>query len=167
VSEQPEGPDPRYAAAWERWAADLAAELLDQPDRGPTIVVTAPPEVGRPRQTKPRRFFGLVGPSFEDTRPWVELRRVEDHLTGRCIGSAAYGSGFPISTDEDAALTALGWHHPGSGDGAVYVRWWPDDVPQGPYLPAPEAARAARTVAGTMRDVFGVVDPGSLTVARR
>lgn len=155
-----------HAAAWDVWVAEFALGLLDEPDRS-TLVISAPRELARRRQTRPRRFFGLIPGSHEETAPWVELRRAEDHLTGRCVGSAAMGSGFPISEDEDAALLAIGWHHPSPGEGAAYVRWWPDDVPQGPYLPVEEGARAAQMVARTMREVFGVPDPGQLAVTRR
>jgi len=161
------GLDPRYAAAWDAWVATLALQLLDEPDRGSALVLTAPRELARPRQVAPRRFLGLRPAIMERTAPWVELRRVEDHLAGRCIGSAAMGSGFPISEDEDAALLALGWRRPGLGEDKAYIRWWPDDVPHAAYLPAEEAARAAQMVAATLRDVFAVTDPATLGLTRR
>ena len=34
------------------------------------------------------------------------------------------------------------------------MRFWPDDVPQGPFLPRDEAERAAAMVAATFRDVL-------------
>ncbi len=158
--------DPRYAAAWDAWVARFALELLDDPDRSAARTIAAPAERARPRQTKPRRIFGLLAASYADTAPWVTLRRVEDHLVGRCVAPERFGSGYPVSPEEDAALLTLGWHHPGPGDGAAYVRWWPDDVPCAPYLPAEEARNAARTVAATMRDVFGVEDPAGLVITR-
>ncbi len=146
--------------------AGFALELMDEPAGSAARTITAPAELARPRQTKPRRIFGLLAATYDDTAPWITLRRVEDHLTGRCVAPERFGSGYPLSPEEDATLLALGWHHPGPGDGAAYVRWWPDDVPYAPYLPAEEARSAARTVAASMRDVFGVVDPATLVIVR-
>ena len=73
----------------------------------------------------------------------MRLVRAEDFLRGHCVGAELIGAHFPMSPDEDAALVALGWHHPTPADGEDYVRFWPDDVPQGPFLPRDEAERAA------------------------
>ena len=40
------------------------------------------------------------------------------------------------------------------------MRFWPDDVPQGPYLPHEEAERAAAMVAATFREVLAPDAPG-------
>ena len=47
-----------------------------------------------------------------------------------------------------------------TGDGEDYVRFWPDDVPQGPYLPREEAERAVAMVAATFREVLALDAPG-------
>ena len=86
----------------------------------------------------------------------MRLVRVEDFLRGHCVGAELIGAHFPMSPDEDDALLALGWHHPTPTDGEDYVRFWPDDVPQGPFLPRDEAERAAAMVAATFRDVLAV-----------
>ena len=86
----------------------------------------------------------------------MRLVRAEDFLRGHCVGAELIGAHFPMSPDEDAALVALGWHHPTPTDGDDYVRFWPDDVPLGPFLPRDEAERAAAMVAATFRDVLAV-----------
>ncbi len=163
----PAGPAARMAQpAWTVWQAQLALRLLDLPDGG-AVLVSGPPQSARSREVRPRRAFGLLPARFEDTVPAIVLRRAEDHLRGTCVGAARFGSGFPISAEEDAVILGAGWHHPGPGDGSDYIRWWPDDVPTAPYLPAEEASRAASTVATTMREAFGVADPATLSVTER
>ena len=77
----------------------------------------------------------------------MRLVRVEDFLRGHCVGAELIGAHFPMSPDEDAALVALGWHHPTPTDGEDYVRFWPDDVPHGP-VPAARRGRAGRRDGG-------------------
>ncbi len=153
-----------YAAAWDAWTARLTQRLLELADDGTPLVVTAPEPAARPRQTRPRRAFGLVPARYEACAPYVMLRRAEDHLRGECIGAAAFGSGFPLSPDEERALVEIGWRRPGLGDGTGYLRWWPDDVATAPFLPPELARRAAEMTGATMRDVFAVEDPATLVL---
>ena len=55
-----------------------------------------------------------------------------------------------------SGILAAGWHAPSPGDGEDFVRFWPDDVATGPYLPLADARRAVAAVAATFRDVLGV-----------
>jgi hypothetical protein len=70
------------------------------------------------------------------------------------VGAAAAVGGYPLSPQEDAALLTLGWRRPGPGDGEHYVRFWPDDVAQGPYLPLDDAQRAVDMVTATFVQVL-------------
>ncbi len=155
----------RAQGAWDAWTAQLALRVLDLADAG-VLLIAGPPDSARSREVRPRRWFGLLAARYEDAVPAIALRRAEDHLRGSCVGAKAFGSGFPISPEEDAVIVAAGWHHPGLGDGSDYVRWWPDDVPTAPFLPAEEASRAAHTVATTMREAFGVADPATLSLTQ-
>ena len=111
------------------------------------------------------RLGGFIPAKHEVVTPWVRLVRVEDFLRGHCVGAELIGAHFPMSPDEDAALVALGWHHPTPTDGEDYLRFWPDDVPQGPFLPRDEAERAAAMVAATFREVLAVGAEGLPTLA--
>ena len=110
------------------------------------------------------RLGGFVPAKHEVVTPWVRLVRVEDFLRGQCVGAELIGAHFPMSPDEDAALLALGWHHPTPTDGVDYLRFWPDDVPLGPFLPRDEAERAAAMVATTFREVLAVGAEGLPTL---
>ena len=100
------------------------------------------------------RLRGFVPAKHELVSPWVRLERVEDLLRGHCVGAEVSGGSFPLSPDEEEALLALGWHLPSPAEGDDYVRFWPDDVPLGPFLPRDEAERAAAMVAATFRDLL-------------
>ncbi|MGB7819434.1 MAG: hypothetical protein WBL35_12000, partial [Ornithinibacter sp.] len=102
--------------------------------------------------------------AHESVAAWVRLVRSEDHLKGFCVGAEALGGSFPLSPEEDAALMALGWRRPDRREGADYVRFWPDDVAQGPFLPREEAERAARMVLASFTDVLAPgEDPPTVT----
>ena len=139
--------------AWAAWTADLVEVLTGLADRA-WVTVTGPEASARPVRLRKARLRGFVPAKHEFATPWVRLARVEDFLRGHCVGAELIGAHFPLSPDEDAALLALGWHHPTPTDGEDYLRFWPDDVPQGPFLPRDEAERAAAMVAATFRDVL-------------
>jgi hypothetical protein len=141
--------------AWAAWTAHLADALTGLTDSA-SVTVTGPEESARPVRLRKARLRGFIPAKHEIATPWVRLERVEDFLRGSCVGAELIGAHFPMSRDEDAALVALGWHHPTPMDGDDYVRFWPDDVPQGPFLPRDEAERAAAMVAATFRDVLAV-----------
>ena len=63
------------------------------------------------------RLGGFIPAKHEIVTPWVRLERVEDFLRGHCVGAELIGAHFPISPEEDAALVALGWHHPTPAEG--------------------------------------------------
>ena len=145
-----EQPDDVARAAW---AADLADALTGLADRA-SVTVTGPEGSARPVRLRKARLGGFIPAKHEIVIPWVRLVRAEDFLRGHCVGAELIGGPFPMSPDEDAALVALGWHHPTHTEGKDYVRFWPDDVPQGPYLPHEEAERAAAMVAASFREVL-------------
>jgi hypothetical protein len=143
------------AGAWAAWSTHLADVLTTLADRE-SVTVTGPEGSARPVRLRKARLGGFIPAKHEVVTPWVRLTRAEDLLLGHCVGAELIGAHFPMSPDEDAALLALGWHHPTPTDGDDYLRFWPDDVPQGPFLPRDEAERAAAMVAATFRDVLAV-----------
>jgi type III secretion system-like peptide-binding chaperone len=143
------------AGAWAAWSAALADAVQGLAERA-SLTVTGPTGSARPVRRRKARLGGFIPARHEVVTPWVRLVRVEDFLRGHCIGAELIGAHFPLSPDEDAALLALGWHHPTPMDGEDYLRFWPDDVPSGPFLPRAEAERAAAMVAATFRDVLAV-----------
>jgi len=149
-------PDADWAAVADRLAHDVA-QLAD----GSSLEVAA---VGSERPAKlPGLRRRLLGQQFVHIAPWVRLERVEDHLVARCV-SDHREIGFPLSPEEKVALSRLGWHAPGEADGPALLRWVPDDVPTGPYLPAADVARAVALGVGTLREVFSA-DPARVRIA--
>jgi len=146
------------AAAWAAWTTHLADEVTRLADRA-ALTVAGPEGSARPVLRRKARLGGYIPAKLEVVTPWVRLARIEDFLHGSCVGAELIGAHFPLSPDEDAALRALGWHHPTPTDGDDYLRFWPDDVPLGPFLPRDEAERAATMVAATFRDVLAVQAP--------
>ena len=144
---------------WPAWTTALVDAIRSLGD-GATLTVSAAEADARPVLLRKARLGGFVPARHAVVTPWVRLVRVEDHLRGHCVGAVSFGGPFPFSPEEDAALLALGWHHPGHGDGDDYVRFWPDDVPHGPFLPRDEAERAATAVAATFREVLLGDGPG-------
>ena len=138
---------------WPDAARGLLERLRALAD-GESVTLTASEEHARPTLVRKGRFGGFIPARHEVVAPWVRLERVEDHLRGQCVGAEALGGTFPLSPDEDAALLALGWRHPGPGDGDHYVRFWPDDVAQGPFLPLDDAERAVAMVTATFVEVL-------------
>jgi hypothetical protein len=141
------------ALAWATWSTHLADALTGLADKA-SLTVTGPAGSERPIRVRKARLGGFIPAKHEAVTPWVRLARVEDFLRGYCVGAELIGAHFPMSRDEDAALVALGWHHPTPTDGEDYVRFWPDDVPLAPFLPRDEAERAAAMVAATFREVL-------------
>ena len=139
--------------AWQAWAAALEETVLALAVDA-SVTVAAAPSDARPVLLRRARLGGFLPARHDVVAPWVRLRRVEDHLRGTCVGAEAFGGPFPFGPQEDAALLALGWHRPGPGDGHDYVRFWPDDVPQGAFLARDEAQRAVAMVASTFREVL-------------
>jgi hypothetical protein len=124
---------------------------------GESVTLTASEEHARPTLVRKGWLGGFIPARHEMVAPWVRLERVEDHLRGQCVGAETLGGSFPLSQEEDAALVALGWRHPGSGDGEHYIRFWPDDVAQGPFLPHDDAERAVAMIVATFEQVLAPV----------
>lgn len=154
---RPGGDDPVGAVpedgAWAVWVADLVRAVRSLPDDG-SLTVTAPETAARPVRLRKARLGGFIPARHRITAPWVRLTRAEEHLRGACVGSEAVGGHFPLSPEERAALADLGWREPPQLEGEDYLRWWPDDVPTGPFLPEDDARRAALAVAATFRTVL-------------
>ena len=159
-----DGPQTPDAVAWATWSERLVDAVAGLPDGG-SLTVTGPPGSSRPVRLRKARLGGFIPARHEAVTPWVRLVRVEDFLRGYCVGAERIGAHFPMSADEDAALVALGWHHPTPLDGEDYLRYWPDDVPLGPFLPRDETERAAAMVAATFREVLSVGEAELPTIA--
>ncbi|GAA4408398.1 hypothetical protein GCM10023168_25650 [Fodinibacter luteus] len=151
-------PDAGARAAWVAHLADRVTALAD----GQALTVSAPEEAQRPVRLRKARLGGFVPARHVPVAPWVRLERVDDLLRGHCVGGEVVGGSFPLAPEEDAALLALGWHRPSPAEGQDYLRFWPDDVPQGPFLPREEAERAAAMVAATFREVLLPPDTSGL-----
>ncbi len=143
------------AVAWAAWAARLADAVTGLAPDG-SVTVTGPAGSARPVRLRKARLGGFIPARHEVVTPWVRLVRSDDLLRGQCVGGELMGAQFPLSPDEDAALVALGWHRPSPLEGEDYLRFWPDDVPQGPFLSRDDAERAAAMVAATFREVMAV-----------
>jgi hypothetical protein len=141
------------SAAWAAWEEQLAQAVTSLAD-GDVLLVTVAAGLERPALVRRGFLRGFVPARHELVAPWVRLARMEDHVRGTCVGAVRFGGPFPFSPEEDEALVSVGWRRPGSGDGTDYVRFWPDDVPQGPFLPPEEARRVAAVVARTFREVL-------------
>ena len=153
------GPHEAPPVAWATWEADLVEAVTTLAD-GEALTVTGAAELERPVLLRRGFLRGFVPAKHDVLSPWVRLTRVEDHLRGTCVGDERFGGPFPFSPEEDEALVDLGWRRPGDGDGTDYLRYWPDDVPQAPFLPRQEAERAAAVVARTFREVLTPPESG-------
>ncbi len=122
---------------------------------GASLTLAAPPAHARAARVAGRGRW-LVGARKRPVVPAARLVRVEDHLRGHWTGATRLGGSFPWSEEEVGAILAAGWHAPGPGDGDGFVRFWPDDVATGPYLPLDDARRAVAAVAATFREVLAV-----------
>ena len=134
---------------WAQWRVELARAVRGLDD-GEAVLVEAPDRSARDARV-PRRV--LLPARRVRTRPWVRLARMDDLLRGSCPGAVAIGGTFPWTPDEHADLLRSGWHL-SHADGTDYVRFWPDDVPQGPFLPQDDADRAVVAVVRTVTEVF-------------
>jgi hypothetical protein len=137
-------------ASWGAWEEILVTAVLGLAD-GESVTVEAPERAAR--MAKVERRMRFLPAKRQLTRPWLRLTRMEDLLRGLCVGTEVFGAGFPWTPEEHAALLDLGWHS-SLADGPDYVRFWPDDVPQGPYLPRSDAKSAAAAAAVTVREVM-------------
>ncbi|PKW27124.1 TY-Chap domain-containing protein [Phycicoccus duodecadis] len=162
----PASPGDPAPTTWAAWEQHLVGAVLSLPDGG-SVEVAAPPGHARlARASLGRRFRWLVGARRRPGSPSARLVRVEDHLRGHWAGAERLGGPFPWSREEVEAIQALGWHSPTATDGEDFLRFWPDDVAQGPFLPPEDARRAAAALAGTFRAVLGVEEPELPTVRR-
>ncbi len=155
MTHDPTGTPGPAAPSWEAWLEVLVTAVLGLGD-GESVTVEAPQSAARMARSERRMPF--LPPKRVLTRPWLRLTRVEDLLRGQCVGAEVFAGAFPWTAEEHAALLDLGWHA-SLADGPDYVRFWPDDVPQGSYLPRADAERAAGAVALTLREVVSPPRP--------
>ncbi len=159
-------PGPSEPPGWAEWEAVLTDAVLRLAD-AETLTLAAPGEHARMARTPgTARLRWLLGGRRRPVVPSVRLVRVEDHLRGHWVGAERFGGWFPWTREEEEAILAAGWHRPTAGDGDDFVRFWPDDVPRGPYLPRDDARRAASAVAATFRGVLGADPDGGLPQLR-
>ncbi|MGG5259306.1 TY-Chap domain-containing protein [Phycicoccus avicenniae] len=144
---------PTTWAAWEDAVVDAVRAL---PDDGSLVLVAPRVHTRMARPAGAGRLARLLGGRKRPVTPSVRLVRAEDHLRGHWVGAVALGGTFPWTPAEVDAVLAAGWHRPTVGDGEDFVRFWPDDVPSGPYLPEADARRAAAALADTFRTVLAV-----------
>ncbi len=157
-----EHPGPTALDTWPAWEAALADAVQRLADGG-SLTVAAPPGHTRMARTPgTTRLRWLLGGRRRPVAPSVRLVRVEEHLRGHWVGAERFGGWFPWTREEEDAILAAGWHRPTAGDGDDFIRFWPDDVPQGPFLPLEDARRAAGAVAATFRAVLGVTPDDGL-----
>ena len=97
---------------WTAWSADLAARIRGARRRRGRRRRRCP-RCPRPHLVRKSRFFGLIPARYEDTSPWVRVRRDEDHAVAELVGSESFGGELPPSPDEEARLDGLGWRRPG------------------------------------------------------
>lgn len=144
------------AASWAEVTERLEALLADLADGG-AVLVDGGEGRARPYRVRGSRLRrALLGGRYRDVPPWVRLTRVEDHVRGTCVRMQDGDDGFPMSQQEAGAIVALGWHEPGPMDGGDFVRFWPDDIPNGPYLPPADRSVVARGALAVLREVFDV-----------
>lgn len=163
-SPSPSAPAPPQPldAAWVSWCEDLERRVQSLADQQQLTVLG--PE-GSARPCKPKVSLGkrLLGQTYVASPPWIRVRR-EDQLARLTCVANDREIGFPLTKEEEAALAARNWRPATFGDGAGLQRWVPDDVPSGDFLPDADAARLAREVALTFRDVFALPTPDDLRV---
>ncbi len=160
----PAVPGPALAdPAWAAFVDDLVDRVRRLPDEG-TLTVSAPESMARPCKPRVGLVQRVLGQRYTMTPAWVSLTREGDLVRARAVSDDP-DLGFPLNDEERAALAALGWRRGGPTDGPGVQRWFPDDLPNGPYLPLEDARAAAVAVASTHAGVFGVSDPGVLVVA--
>lgn len=150
-ADQPAPTGPDLERDWATWRAAFVDDVLALED-GAALVVEAPGWAARPSRSGSRlRLFSP--PRRRLAAPTVRLVRVEEHLRAHCVAAVRSGGTFPWTREEEQALLAQGWHRPSLGDGDDLVRFWPDDVPEGPFLPRATAEHAVLAVARTFREV--------------
>ncbi|MBD3783617.1 MAG: hypothetical protein IE926_11815 [Micrococcales bacterium] len=155
----PSDPAAEHRAAWQAWEQALVDAVLGLHD-GHEVSILAPPGHVRLTRARSGRMRWLAGARRRPVAPSVRLVRVEDHLRGHWSGAERFGGPFPWTREEEEAVLACGWHRPTVGDGEDFVRFWPDDVPRGRFLPLDDARRAAAAVAHTFRVVLAVTPDG-------
>lgn len=151
------------AHAWADVTAAMEARVGSLADRN-RVLLSAPADLARPCRPKVSLVKRLLGQRYVHQSPWVSITREEDHALARCV-SDHEALGFPLSALERDSLLELGWRVGGPTDGPELQRWFPDDIPNGPYLPGSQAAAAASLAVATLREVFGVTDARTLVVS--
>lgn len=152
-------PDPD----WSRFAADLERGIIALSD-GQALTLTVRSSARR-AVTRKKSFYGLIPAKVSDIDPFIRLTRSEDHLRGACIGSPRTGGLFPYTDEEHDRLTELGWRATTRDETAHFVRWWPDDVTEEPYLPARLVHSAVGCAVATLQDCIRATDPAHVIMS--
>ena len=112
------------------------------------MTVTGPEAGARPVRLRKARLGGFIPAKHEVVTPWVRLVRAEDFLRGHCVGAELIGGALPDVARRGRRAARARLAPPGARPTASdYVRFWPDDVPLGPFLPA-RRGRAGRRDGG-------------------
>lgn len=122
--------------SWDRLEARLAAALEALPPDSYLILTPAP--------------GGPASPAA-----YVQFARAATALTSEAAGNAHLPAEERLDARQQAHLVELGWQLPGAAgdEGHNFRRKWP--------VPAPAGAVATHAVR-TLREVYGVVEPGGL-----
>lgn len=149
-----DGPVADGRSAWQVWQAELVERVRRLADGEGLVLDPGPGHLRLARPTGRTGLKVLVPGRKRPLAPRVRLVRSEDHLRGHLTGATRHGGPYPWTDDELVAIEGLGWHRPSVGDGEDFVRFWPDDVPQAPYLPLDDARRAVDVVGRTLRTLL-------------
>jgi len=91
---------------------------------------------------------------------YVQFLRMQDSLSGECVGATSFGGDWDISSEQDARIRALGWYAPGE---------MPDTEPGYPNyrydVPLDRAARLAEMGVAAL-DVLGLRPDDPLELRR-
>ncbi len=146
-------PPETTASTWADLAVELAGAIVALDD-GSSLTVDVP-ERARPTAPRGGPLGRILGGRHVMVAPWVQFTRVEDLLRGSCVRGSERHDGFPMSAADQQAVVDLGWHVPRVEESSDFIRWWPDDVPQAPYIPGDLALVAAQAGLAVLAEVFG------------
>ncbi|MEE6272032.1 hypothetical protein V2J56_01570 [Georgenia sp. MJ206] len=141
--------------------ADDAWVTLEAPPREAAV----PPADDAPAGGRLRRLFG-GGKGAAPGGIVLQLRRQGTYLYGECTGGPAVGGDFGWTDAEHTALLGLGWGTPPHIGARVYLRHFPGDdgPPPAEYLEDGLADEAVTLVVRTLRDVYGLTAPETVTL---
>lgn len=139
---------------WEAVEERLSTTLADLPDGG-TLIVGEPAPPPGPRQGLLRRR-----PKPPPVRYLQYLRNGKD-LACECVGATSFGGDWPLTSEQDTAICALGWRLPTDDSDAEPAPSYPN---YHRTVPLDEAGEAARLGVGAL-EALGL-HPDKLTWER-